>query len=48
MRTAQTIQKRLVSRAEFVWRLKLRLYKLMLPVGIKEAAVRIIAEWLSG
>ena len=48
MSTAQSIQNRLVFRAKFIGCLKLRMYKLMLPVGIKEAAVRIIAEWLSG
>ena len=48
MSTAQSIQNRLVFRAKFIGCLKLRMYKLMLPVGIKEAAVAIIAEWLSG
>ena len=48
MITAQSVQKQFVFRAEFIWRLKLCMNKLMLPVRIKEAAVRIIAEWLSG
>ena len=48
MIAAQAIQKRLVIRAEFIWRFKLRMNKLMLPVRIKEAAIRIITEWLSG
>ena len=48
MITAQSVQKQFVFRAEFIWRLKLCMNKLMLPVRIKEAAMRIIAEWLSG